>query len=1098
MKHSYPRPLTKIIFLMASIATWLTASASITVDSVHVTRSTCPNNGTATIYARSTNPGAAFLYNIVSGPQLTTLQNSSQFVSLYPGTYTARVHDANSFDSAAVTFTISGNYTSPIVSANSSSPICVNSNSGQIVGHVQPGTGLPPYQWQMYSPYVGPLQQSDTFNNLAQGSYIIRLTDGCNVSRSVSTALDTGGTGLGFTSFPNYCPYIACGTVVFYGYFTIYKSKAYLPLTLTETVSTGTVTKLVYPQVADTTNYIPPVFYVADTITGVQFGGPFTISLTDFCDSTITYQPTTFEPFNFYFQPVSDTCGSLEGTIIGDDSSGWYDVLPVYDELPLHVTLQNAQTLQLVDSFTIVYEPNLGQPCFSCPQFQQQTPGQNFKLTVTDGCHNSSVQTFSWPSSTSVSCQAFGNASACRDSSGSAYFYLNGFGQTVNLSFLSGPPVAESSSPLFGYNNPMFYPATLNGLQQFNNEVVVTNVPPGFYTYTISDLCGHTLTDTFTMQQVVQLAIQAPVNSNCNGTSNINIILPYGSTYEYLYSLDWLDTLQLVETDQGALTAFNQLPGAYALSVGFINDDGVAIPGNAGCSRAIDYITVPNYNDSIIKSTYTAFCSGAIYLIVVADTTNGPPPFSYEVISGPQTFVPQSSGLFQVNYWSTYLVGAIDSCGNEDTRYVTVDTGRILPVVRAGGLCVGGAVTLNEVASPYFSYRWVTPDGHAYNGTSISINPFTAADTGLINITQYVNINGCIDSAHGTYHLAFNDTFSHYISLCANDTFWAGPNPVTQAGTYTFNLTGAFGCDSVVVCNVHMLPALHVTITATPVDSCGSGLTTLTGSGGTHYRWQPGNIAGQSIVVNAYYPMTYWLTVTDTGVCSATDSIVANDDPGPYIYPDTAYICDKTPAQLCSYVTGATYLWSNGATTACLSTLTPGNYTLTVTTTSGCSASGTNTIAPTPVPAIVQGHDTLYCLTTYNGYIIYQWYYNGNIINDATNYYYVPHLPGTYTCETLYDYGCDLEPNYNYVIININNINATATVSIYPNPTTGQLIITTQNFTPQSITIYDETGRLINTQPFKTEIDITPLSSGVYFVEVKGEEGVVRKRVVKM
>ncbi|MFI5140373.1 MAG: T9SS type A sorting domain-containing protein, partial [Sphingobacteriales bacterium] len=61
-----------------------------------------------------------------------------------------------------------------------------------------------------------------------------------------------------------------------------------------------------------------------------------------------------------------------------------------------------------------------------------------------------------------------------------------------------------------------------------------------------------------------------------------------------------------------------------------------------------------------------------------------------------------------------------------------------------------------------------------------------------------------------------------------------------------------------------------------------------------------------------------------------------------------------------------------------------------------------------------------------------------------------------------------------------------------------KLSIQTQNFKPESITIYDDAGRLINIMSFKNEIDISALSSGVYFMEVTGIEGVVRKRVVKI
>ena len=71
-------------------------------------------------------------------------------------------------------------------------------------------------------------------------------------------------------------------------------------------------------------------------------------------------------------------------------------------------------------------------------------------------------------------------------------------------------------------------------------------------------------------------------------------------------------------------------------------------------------------------------------------------------------------------------------------------------------------------------------------------------------------------------------------------------------------------------------------------------------------------------------------------------------------------------------------------------------------------------------------------------------------------------------------------------------------LNIYPNPASKQIFIRIENITSQSIAIYDADGRMIYTMPFKAEIDISQLSSGVYFVEVKSNEGTARKRFVKM
>jgi hypothetical protein len=98
--------------------------------------------------------------------------------------------------------------------------------------------------------------------------------------------------------------------------------------------------------------------------------------------------------------------------------------------------------------------------------------------------------------------------------------------------------------------------------------------------------------------------------------------------------------------------------------------------------------------------------------------------------------------------------------------------------------------------------------------------------------------------------------------------------------------------------------------------------------------------------------------------------------------------------------------------------------------------------------------------------------------------------------------GCGSFTRYDTIMIvgeGIHQITAADnSISLYPNPTTDQLFIKTENINPQTITIYDVDGRLIFTEPFRAEISISQLSSGVYFVEVQSNEGVGRKRFVKM
>jgi len=73
-------------------------------------------------------------------------------------------------------------------------------------------------------------------------------------------------------------------------------------------------------------------------------------------------------------------------------------------------------------------------------------------------------------------------------------------------------------------------------------------------------------------------------------------------------------------------------------------------------------------------------------------------------------------------------------------------------------------------------------------------------------------------------------------------------------------------------------------------------------------------------------------------------------------------------------------------------------------------------------------------------------------------------------------------------------------LKIYPNPTTGELKIESGELKIEHIDVYDVAGRkqlsTFNSQ-LSTEIDISHLSAGIYFVKVMTEQGEITKKIIK-
>jgi len=73
---------------------------------------------------------------------------------------------------------------------------------------------------------------------------------------------------------------------------------------------------------------------------------------------------------------------------------------------------------------------------------------------------------------------------------------------------------------------------------------------------------------------------------------------------------------------------------------------------------------------------------------------------------------------------------------------------------------------------------------------------------------------------------------------------------------------------------------------------------------------------------------------------------------------------------------------------------------------------------------------------------------------------------------------------------------AESEIKVYPNPTTGELNIATERAFSWT-KIFDVTGKLLLNRRFTNKIDLGAFASGIYLVELYGNDGVYRQRLVK-
>lgn len=89
-----------------------------------------------------------------------------------------------------------------------------------------------------------------------------------------------------------------------------------------------------------------------------------------------------------------------------------------------------------------------------------------------------------------------------------------------------------------------------------------------------------------------------------------------------------------------------------------------------------------------------------------------------------------------------------------------------------------------------------------------------------------------------------------------------------------------------------------------------------------------------------------------------------------------------------------------------------------------------------------------------------------------------------------------LQTLINNPVTGIDNVNESQMVVIYPNPTDDKIKLSIEPQKVKSIKIYDSNGLLLK-EFFTTEISISELSSGQYFIVIQTDKKVITKKIIK-
>lgn len=419
---------------------------------------------------------------------------------------------------------------------------------------------------------------------------------------------------------------------------------------------------------------------------------------------------------------------------------------------------------------------------------------------------------------------------------------------------------------------------------------------------------------------------------------------------------------------QTTATATNLGIGTYSIT----------IKNNNGCiTQTTATITQPA--PLAVNSAVSAIsCYGGGDGMINITPTGGTPPYSYLSLPGNQTTVPVT-GLAT----GTYTVTVTDSknCKVSVVHSVSQPTEILTSFSIATVSCFNksdGAINSTTTGGmPPYTYSWNPTAATSANVSGLAAGTYTVTVTDKLGcsmssstvITEPATLAATVTSSNETCNYLNNGSATAIVSggTPAYSYTWlpGGAKTATiaplTAATYTLTVKDLRGCNLTQLVKITE-PATLVANTINQVNvSCSggnNGSVTANPSGGTipySYLWMPGNVT--TATLGNASAGTYTLTVTDKNNCTAQKIITITQ---PTALAATAVIgnvsCPSGNNGSVKIVPSGgyapyTYLWLPvNKTTATISNLVAGTYTVTVTDAIGCKLTVAQTVTqPLPI-----------------------------------------------------------------------------------------------------------------------------------------------------
>ncbi len=482
----------------------------------------------------------------------------------------------------------------------------------------------------------------------------------------------------------------------------------------------------------------------------------------------------------------------------------------------------------------------------------------------------------------------------------------------------------------------------------------------GTYTVTITDanLCQTTRSFTITQPAPFDVAT-SQTNVLCNGgTTGTATVTVSGATGPYTYS--WAPS-----GGTGA-TASGLAAGTYTVTITDANT----------CQTTRNFtITQPAALTATTTQT-NILCNGGATGSASVTVSGGTATYTYLWSPSGGTGA-TASGLTAGNY----SVLITDANGCTLTQNFTLTQPSLLNATASAQTniaCNGGATGSATVAvtggTGAYTYSWAPSGGTAATATGLAAGTYTVTvtdangctDTQSFTITQpsafsistsQTNVS-CNGGSNGSATVAVTGGAGTYTYSWAPSGGTGATASGLTAGTYTVTITDANLCQATQSFTITQPAALMAIADSQTNVSCnggsnGSATVAVTGGTGTYtYSWAPSG--GTGATASGLAAGTYTVTITDANLCQATQSFTITQPAAltAILSSDNVTCPGANDGTAEATVSGGTapysYSWSSGQTTATISGLAEGTYTVTITDDNSCTFTESVTVNTTP------------------------------------------------------------------------------------------------------------------------------------------------------